>query len=124
MGEEEDKVLSSITITEDERKVYTSVLEKFNALFEVRRNVIFEWTKFNRRDQAAGESGAVYHQLLHPCEHGVLKEDMLHDHIVVEIRDKELSKKLQLDLEKVKMKACQKELCSNIGKSAKAAARR
>ena len=39
MEEEGDEVLSSIT--DDDRRVYTTALDTFNTLFKVRRNAIF-----------------------------------------------------------------------------------
>ena len=36
---------------DDERKVYQTVLDKFDQFFKVRKNVIFERAKFNRRCQ-------------------------------------------------------------------------
>ena len=55
----------------------------------------------------------VLYELIETCEYGALKEDILHDHIVVGIRDKSMSEKLQLQndltLEKVKTATCQKD---------------
>ena len=50
LGEEAEAVLSSTNITEEERAVYTTVVSKFDAFFQVRRNVIFERARFNRRN--------------------------------------------------------------------------
>ena len=50
--EEADAVLSSTNVTAEERAVYETVLEKFDAFFQVRRNVIFERARFN---QLSGE---------------------------------------------------------------------
>ena len=48
MGEGATAVLASTNITAEERKVYLKVIEKFDAFFRVRRNVIFERAQFNR----------------------------------------------------------------------------
>ena len=70
--------------------------------------------------------GAVHHQpynLVETSEYGTLMEEMLHDSIIVGIRDKVLSEKLQMDLsltlEKAKMQARQKEAIMNIDKSSR-----
>ncbi len=60
MGEEADAVLSSTNVTAEERAVYETVLGKFNAFFQVRRNVIFERARFNQRNQLSGETMEQY----------------------------------------------------------------
>ncbi len=117
MGEDAEDVLASTDIKEDEKADYKIVLDKFDAYFKIRRNIIFERAKFNRRDQAEGESAEQYiaclYNLVETCEYGALKEEMLRDRIVVGIRDKALSDKLQMDeslsLEKAKTQVRQKE---------------
>ena len=61
MGEEADSVLSSTDVMEGQRKVYEDVLAKFYSYFGVRRNVIFERARFNRRGQKEGESAEQYY---------------------------------------------------------------
>ncbi len=56
LGGEAEDVLGSTNITEDERKQYSKVLEKFDSHFQVRRNLIFERARFNKCDQREGES--------------------------------------------------------------------
>ena len=54
-------------ISEDNRKVYDSVLSKFDEFFKVRKNTIFERARFNRRNQLAGESVKhYYHRAIRP----------------------------------------------------------
>ncbi len=60
MGEDADDVLASTNITDAERNDYATVINKFDGFFKVRRNLIFERAKFNRRDQAEGESAEQY----------------------------------------------------------------
>ena len=117
LGGEADDVLTSTNITEDERKQYASVFEKFDDFFKVRKNVIFERARFNRRNQLDGESSETYitvlYGLVENCEYGAMRDELLRDHLVVGIRDKALSKKLQLDptltLEKAKTAIRQRE---------------
>ena len=117
MGEEADTILLSVNITEEERGVYETVVQKFDDFFQLRRNIIFERSRFNRRNQLEGESSEQYiselYCLVDNCNYGNLKDELLRDRLVVGIRDQELSKKLQLDpdltLEKTKKTIRQKE---------------
>ena len=117
LGDTADDVLTSTNITEEDRKKYDSVIVKFDDFFKVRKNVIFERAKFNRRNQLPGESAekyitALYH-LVETCDYGEFKEEMLRDRIVVGMRDIGLSERLQMDakltLDKVKRELRQKE---------------
>ena len=51
LGEEAEDILASTNIGEEDRKKYDSVLAKFDSFFSVRKNVIIEHTKFNKRFQ-------------------------------------------------------------------------
>ena len=76
-------------------------MSKFDEYFNVRRNVIFERARFNRRNQLPGETIEQYitvlYTLIETCEYGELKEELLRDRIVVGIRDMALSERLQLE---------------------------
>ena len=50
LGEEAEDVLASTHVTAEQRKKYKDVVGKFNGFFKVRRNVIFERARFNRRN--------------------------------------------------------------------------
>ena len=107
--------LLSTGILEEDRKKYDKVVEKLDAFFKVRKNVIYERARFNQRNQGEGESVECYitalYQLVEFCEFGPLKDDLLRDRIVVGIRDKAVSQRMQLDssltLEKAKRLATQ-----------------
>ena len=60
LGEEAEAVLSSTNATTEDRKNYTRVLEKFESFFQVRKNVIYERARFNRRNQQDGETAEQY----------------------------------------------------------------
>ena len=117
VGEEAEAVLTSTGITEAERKVYATVLAKFDGYFKVRRNVIFERARFNRRNQEEGETAEKYitelYTLAENCNYGDLRDEMIRDRLVSGIRDTALSQQLQLDAEltvdKAKMKIRQRE---------------
>ena len=117
LGEESEAVLASTNATVDERKVYNTVMQKFDAFFGVRKNVIFERAQFNRRKQQEGESAEQFimelYRLAENCNYGELQSEMIRDRLVVGITDGTLSERLQLDpeltLEKAKKMVRQRE---------------
>jgi len=54
-GEDADDILASTNITTEERGKYDTVLQKFDDHFLVRRNIIFERARFNKRSQKANQ---------------------------------------------------------------------
>ena len=56
MGEEAEVILNSTGASDEEKKDYATVLQKFDEFFKVRQNVIYERARFNRRSQLEGES--------------------------------------------------------------------
>ena len=117
LGEEADSVLTSTNATEDDRKDYDKVLKLFDDFFQVRRNIIFERARFNRRNQLPGESSEQYIMSLYTlaanCNYGAFEHEMIRDRLVVGIRDTAHSERLQLDaeltLEKAKKAIRQRE---------------
>ena len=117
MGEAAEDTLSSTGISSEGKKKFKTVMEKFDTFFQVRRNVIFERARFNRRSQGQNESIEQFITSLYPlaetCDYGELKDEMIRDRIVVGIRDQSLSERLQLDsaltLEKAKTLTRQRE---------------
>ena len=101
LGEEAEAVLSSTNATTEDRKDYPRVLEKFDAFFQVRKNVIYKRARFDCRNQQDGETAEQYimalYDLIEFCEYGELKNEILRDCLVVGIRDGALSEKSQLD---------------------------
>ena len=83
LGEEADAVLTSTNPSADDKKKYDSVIEKFDGFFLVRKNVIFERARFNRRNQQDGESAENYittlYELAEYCDYGALKSEMIRD---------------------------------------------
>jgi len=116
LGEKAEDLLRSTNITDDKRKEYTSVLEKFDRFFRV-KNIIFERAKFNHRIQLIAETAdkfiALLYNLAENCNYGTLKSEMIRDRLVISLRDLALSEKLQLDaeltLEKAKKAIRQRE---------------
>ena len=95
LGEQADDVLSSTGISEENRKKYSEVMTKFDDYFKIRRNVIFERARFNRRNQLPDETAEEYvtvlFNLVDSCNYGDFREEMLRDRLVVGIRDVALS---------------------------------
>lgn len=117
MGDEAESILSSTVIKADDREKYNAVVVKFDTFFQVRKIVIFERAKFNRRVQLEGESAEQFitalYALAETCEYRTLNDEMIHDRIVVQIRNSTLFERLQgkagLTLEKAKTMVRQKE---------------
>ena len=117
MGESVEDVLASTDISADERKSFDSVITQFDSFVKVWKNVIFERACFNCRSQEEIESTAAFnpclYQLVKNCEYGDMKDQMLRDRIVVGIRNKASSQRMQLDakltLEKAKTLSRQRE---------------
>ena len=101
LGEESEAVLSSTNPSEDDLTDYAKILEKFNGFFKVRKNVIFERARFNRRNQLEGETAETYimelYTLAESCEYKETKEEMIRDRLVVGIRDASLSERMQME---------------------------
>lgn len=78
-----------------------TVCEKLDTFLSVRQNVIFERARFNLRNQLPGESAKEYilslYILAESCKYGTFKQEMIRDRLVVEIRDRHLSERLQMD---------------------------
>ena len=68
----------SMNITDESRKNYAEVMAKLDCYFKVRKNLIFERAKFNRREQGEGESAEEYitelYALIETCEFNELRD--------------------------------------------------
>ena len=81
LGEEAEDVLASTNPSREETQAYDAVMLKFDSFFKIRKNVIFERARFNRRKQLEGESAEQYithlYQLAENCDYGELKSEMI-----------------------------------------------
>ena len=117
LGEDAENVLSYTNIKAKERKNYNAVVQKIDAFFTLRRNIIFERARLNRRSQLDGESAEQYittlYDLAENCDYKNWKDEMIRDRLVVGIRDSVLSERMQMDpdltLENAKKMVRQKE---------------
>ena len=100
---EEGETLVSTNITEEHREVYDIVINKFDWLFKVTRNVISEHVHFNCWVQLEGETAKHFiielYNLSEFCNYRELTSEMIHDRLVKGIHDHHLSERLQLDSE-------------------------
>ena len=101
MGDEADNILRSFSLSAEDRKKYDVVKGKYDNHFDQWRNVIFERARFNMRRQEESESVDTFitalYALAEHCGYGNLHDEMIRDRIVVGIRNRGLSEKLQLD---------------------------
>lgn len=101
MGCEADDIVQSLGIAAEDQKKYDVVKKRLEDFFIIKRNVILERAKFNLRSQQENETVDVFitdlFNLAEHCNFGVLREELIRDRIVVGIRDKALSEKLQLE---------------------------
>ena len=111
LGEEAEDVLTSTNISEADRGRYAQVLGKMDEFFKVRKNVIFERARFNRRTQRQGETAeeliTSLYSLAADCQYGNLRDEMIRDRLVVGILDTSLSERLQMDADLALEKATQ-----------------
>ena len=96
-----DDILSSFGLPEEDKSKFNVVVEKFDAHFVKKRNVIFERAKFNQRRQEEGKPVDDFvtslYCLLEHCRYGNLRDEMIRDRIFMGLRDSMLSEKLQLE---------------------------
>uniref|UniRef100_A0A8D8ZQS0 Peptidase A2 domain-containing protein n=1 Tax=Cacopsylla melanoneura TaxID=428564 RepID=A0A8D8ZQS0_9HEMI len=101
MGAQAEDIFESFHLSTEESKNYDQVISRFKKYFVPKANVIYERVVFNRRVQNPGESITDFitalHKLSSSCSYGDLREELVRDQIVVGIRDKQLSERLQLD---------------------------
>ena len=103
MGEDGEDTLTSTNISVADWKKYGVVIGQFDLFFKVRKNVILEWANFNCRCQGHNETEEQFitclYRLAENSEYCKLKDQMIHNHIVVGVRDLSLSVHLQMDSE-------------------------
>ena len=112
MGDEAEDLLSSFHLTAEQARSYDTVVEKFDAYFVRRRNLIFERAKFNRRCQQEGEPVDDFimdlYRLAEHCSYGTLHDELIRDRIVVGLKSAGLSEKLQKDADLTLERAVQR----------------
>ena len=119
MGAEAEKVYSTFTITAD--TTFDAVVKLFDGHFTPQKNIIHERAVFHSRQQQPNENVEAFVRALYElAEHagfGGDKDDAIRDRLVVGLRERELSEKLQflpqLTLKDAIQQARQYELVKN-----------
>ena len=95
MEENAEGVLATTNITNELKKEYTEVVQKFDEYFKVRKNLVSECASFNLAHQLADEPVENFitrlHQLAENCEFEGIKSEMIRDRLVIGIHDGQLS---------------------------------
>ncbi|UYV74725.1 K02A2.6-like, partial [Cordylochernes scorpioides] len=104
MGDRADDIFRTFKFEKEEGATkIDSVLKAFDSHFCVRKNIIYERAKFNSRIQEDREPVDEFitslYKLADSCEFEGLHEQLIRDRIVVGVRDKALSERMQLDSE-------------------------
>ncbi|UYV82250.1 hypothetical protein LAZ67_21001460 [Cordylochernes scorpioides] len=104
MGDRADDISRTFKFTtEEEATKIDSVLKAFDSHFCVRKNIIYKRAKFNSRIQEDREPVDEFitslYKLADSCEFECLHEQLIRDRIVVGVRDRALSERMQLDRE-------------------------
>ena len=91
MEDEADDTLGSFRLSEEDGKTFEDVKAKFESLFVKKRNVIYEWARFNIRRQERASVAPFTNDLYALAEHcgyGKLHNEMIQDRLIVGILNK------------------------------------
>ena len=66
LGEEAESVLASMNATAEDRRDFDRTIARFDAYFKVRKSVIYERARFNRKNQQSAETAEQYIMALSP----------------------------------------------------------
>ena len=100
MGNEADRILDNFTMPDGDREKFKPVLEKFDAYFVPKRNIIHERAQFHRCSQRESETVDEYvRRLYEAAQYADFpdKEDTIRDRLVLGLLDSEISEKLQIE---------------------------
>lgn len=101
MGNKAENINKSFVFNEREKEDdFETVLKKYDDYFVPQTNVIHERVQFHQRTQRPGEKAETFiralYELSENCDFGANRNENIRDRLVVGIRDKDLSKRLQL----------------------------
>ena len=120
MGPEAENIFTQFGLVDADANDFQTVIGRFNAYSEPKRNVIHERAKFHKRNQKEGESVEEYIRHLYELsEHADFadSESTIRYRLVLGLLDQELSEKLQLESELTLTKAIQLARQSELVKS-------
>src|ERR1700744_6240413 len=105
VGEYGRDLYNNFNMAEAEKKDPDKILEVFGKFCPPKKNIIYEWFKFNHRSQETGELFdnflTAIQRLIRTCEYGVQEDDILRDRIAIGINDPKLQEKLLAQNEKM-----------------------
>ena len=101
MGSCADEILTTLRVDE-ETKEYKDLIKQIEDFFKVRRNVLVERQKFNKRIQGRKDDGRTVEEtietfinglytLAETCNCGTLKDEFIRDRIIAGVKDERLS---------------------------------
>ena len=104
MGPQAETIVTQMALTDAEGKNFEAVLKKLDEYFRPKTNVIHERARLNQRVQKEGETSQDFisslYKLAENCGYTAdVKKEQIRDRLVSGIRDKELSKELQMKSE-------------------------
>ena len=74
----------------EDRADFDRRIGKLDDYFKVRKNVIYERARFNRRNQQSGETAENYivalYELAEHCDYSDMTEELIRDRLIVGIR--------------------------------------
>ena len=120
MGTKGDTIIENLKLSTDELSDYITVLDKLSQFFLPKTYVIYKRAKFNKRFQREGEPVEEFitdlQKLAQTCRYGTLKDELIHNRIIIGIQNFKLSEKLQtfnnnLTLENIIAKVKAAERC-------------
>ena len=100
MGKQAEHIYKSFTLEKKGEEDYETILERFDAYFVPKRNVIHERARFHQRRQYAGESVEAFirslYELAENCDFADARDEQIRDRIVIGLLDKNVSQSLQM----------------------------
>ena len=99
MGTEAEKVFNQLTFTAGEANKFDILIQKLDAYFTPKVNIIHERSLFHSRIQQADENIEAYVRALHDMAARANfrdKDETIRDRLVLGVKDRELSQKLQM----------------------------
>ena len=101
MGPQAETIVKQLSLTNDESKNFAAVMRKLDAYFKPKTNIIHERARLNQRIQKDGESSQDFisslYKIAENCGYtAVVMKDQIRDRLVSGIKDKDLSKELQM----------------------------
>ena len=95
MGKQAEHIYKSFTLEKKGEEDYETILERFDAYFVPKRNVIHERARFHQRRQYAGESVEAFirslYELAENCDFADARDEQIRDRIVIGLLDKNVS---------------------------------